>query len=90
MNENVRQLSDTAFQLVVPYEPAGDQPQTIAALIDGLYIRRALKQIAEKDQPEQHRLDQREQHAEFFPTQSADPPQRQVLDFLPTVRYVSP
>ncbi|MEQ1513149.1 MAG: excinuclease ABC subunit UvrB [Lysobacteraceae bacterium] len=28
-------MSDTAFQLVAPYEPAGDQPQAIAALIDG-------------------------------------------------------
>jgi excinuclease ABC subunit B len=35
MNEHVRYLSDTAFQLVAPYEPAGDQPQAIAALIDG-------------------------------------------------------
>jgi excinuclease ABC subunit B len=35
MNENVRYLSDTAFQLVAPYEPAGDQPQAIAALIGG-------------------------------------------------------
>ncbi len=35
MNEHVRHLSDTAFQLVAPYEPAGDQPQAIAALIDG-------------------------------------------------------
>ena len=35
MNEHVRYLSDTAFQLVAPYEPAGDQPQAIAALIEG-------------------------------------------------------
>jgi len=35
MNEHVRHLSDTPFQLVAPYEPAGDQPQAIAALIDG-------------------------------------------------------
>ncbi|MBN8211632.1 MAG: excinuclease ABC subunit UvrB [Xanthomonadales bacterium] len=28
-------MSDTPFQLVAPYEPAGDQPQAIAALIDG-------------------------------------------------------
>ena len=35
MNENVRYLSDTPFQLVAPYEPAGDQPKAIAALIEG-------------------------------------------------------
>ncbi len=35
MNENVRTLSETPFQLVAPYEPAGDQPKAIAALIDG-------------------------------------------------------
>ncbi len=41
MNENVHPISgaapasDTAFQLVAPYEPAGDQPQAIAALIEG-------------------------------------------------------
>jgi excinuclease ABC subunit B len=41
MNENVHPISgaapasDIAFQLVAPYEPAGDQPQAIAALIDG-------------------------------------------------------
>ncbi|MBX3712833.1 MAG: excinuclease ABC subunit UvrB [Lysobacter sp.] len=28
-------MSDAPFQLVAPYEPAGDQPQAIAALIDG-------------------------------------------------------
>jgi excinuclease ABC subunit B len=32
---NERSLSDTAFQLVAPYSPAGDQPRAIAALIDG-------------------------------------------------------
>jgi excinuclease ABC subunit B len=32
---NERSVSDTAFQLVAPYSPAGDQPRAIAALIDG-------------------------------------------------------
>ncbi len=35
MNEPVRHLADTPFQLVAPYEPAGDQPKAIAALIEG-------------------------------------------------------
>ena len=41
MNENVHPisgaapLSDIPFQLVAPYEPAGDQPKAIAALIEG-------------------------------------------------------
>ncbi len=35
MNDHVRQLSDAPFQLVAPYEPAGDQPQAIAKLIEG-------------------------------------------------------
>ena len=35
MNENVRTLSETPFQLVAPYEPAGDQPKAIKALIEG-------------------------------------------------------
>jgi excinuclease ABC subunit B len=35
MNDNVRPIADTAFRLVAPYEPAGDQPQAIAALIEG-------------------------------------------------------
>ena len=35
MNENVRHLADNPFQLVAPYEPAGDQPKAIAALIEG-------------------------------------------------------
>ena len=35
MNENARYLSDTPFQLIAPYEPAGDQPKAIAALIEG-------------------------------------------------------
>jgi excinuclease ABC subunit B len=30
-----RESSDSVFRLVAPYEPAGDQPQAIAALIDG-------------------------------------------------------
>jgi excinuclease ABC subunit B len=33
--ERPRPMSDAPFQLVAPYEPAGDQPQAIAALIDG-------------------------------------------------------
>ena len=35
MTEPVRHLADTPFQLVAPYEPAGDQPKAIAALIEG-------------------------------------------------------
>jgi len=35
MNENVTPLADNPFQLVAPYEPAGDQPNAIAALIEG-------------------------------------------------------
>ncbi len=35
MNENVPHLADNLFQLVAPYEPAGDQPKAIAALIEG-------------------------------------------------------
>jgi excinuclease ABC subunit B len=35
MNDNIRPLADTAFRLVAPYQPAGDQPQAIAALIEG-------------------------------------------------------
>ena len=35
MNETVRHLTDNPFQLVAPYEPAGDQPKAIAALIEG-------------------------------------------------------
>ncbi len=30
-----RETSDSAFELVAPYEPAGDQPQAIAKLIEG-------------------------------------------------------
>jgi excinuclease ABC subunit B len=30
-----RETSDSVFRLVAPYEPAGDQPQAIAALIEG-------------------------------------------------------
>ncbi len=35
MNTLHRDSSDNAFQLVAPYEPAGDQPQAIAKLIEG-------------------------------------------------------
>jgi excinuclease ABC subunit B len=35
MNDNIRPIADTAYRLVAPYEPAGDQPQAIAALIEG-------------------------------------------------------
>ncbi|TXH65793.1 MAG: excinuclease ABC subunit B, partial [Lysobacteraceae bacterium] len=35
MNEAIRQRADTPFQLVAPYQPAGDQPQAIAKLIEG-------------------------------------------------------
>ncbi len=35
MNDFVRRLADNPFQLVAPYEPAGDQPKAIAALIEG-------------------------------------------------------
>jgi hypothetical protein len=50
-----------------------------------LHVRRSLEQIAEKNQPEQHRLNQRKQHAELFSAEPPDPPHRQGTNLLPII-----
>ena len=50
--------------------------------LDDLYIGCPLKQIAKKDEPKQHGLDQGKQHTELFPAQSLDPSIGQGQHFL--------
>ena len=50
------------FELVSPYEPAGDQPQAIAKLTEGLAVRREASDAARR-----HRLGQDVHHRERHP-----------------------
>ena len=68
-------------------DDAGRQEADVVGGLCDLGIGRTLEQIAEKNQPEQHRLDKREQHAEFFAAQPADPPHGQGADFLPILLH---
>lgn len=89
----VEQQIDPAGQAVVQDrhhdDPGREEADVIGSLHD-LGVRGSLKKIAEEDEPEQHRLYQGEQHAEFFPAQSSNPPHRQRADFLPIVRHMTP
>ena len=81
----VEQQVDAAGQPVVEnrhHDHPARQETHIVRGVEDLDVGRALKEAAEEDEPEQHGLDQGEQHAELLPAEPAHPPHRQGEHFL--------
>src|SRR6185295_3945111 len=82
----VEQQIDTPGEPIVEHrhdDHAGRQEADVVRGLRDLHIRGPLEQIAEENQPEQHRLHEREQHAELLAAESSHPPHRQRMNFLP-------
>ena len=76
----IEEQIDAPGEAIVQDRHDDDTGREEADVVGGLHdlcICGTLEQVAEEDEPEQHRLNQSEQHAESFPAQPPNPPHRQ-------------
>ena len=86
----VEQQIDPPGQSIVQHghhdHTRGEKADVVRRLHD-LTVSGALKEVAEENQPKQHRLDEGEEHAELLTTQPPHPAHGQCADFLPVLAH---